>query len=58
MGLKEIVDSWIRVIKATEKPLLKDYGNILKICLAGLFLIGLIAFIIRFIVVLYLFPQT
>ncbi|MEM0355246.1 MAG: preprotein translocase subunit SecE [Desulfurococcaceae archaeon] len=57
MGFREIVDSWIRVIKTAEKPERSDYINNLKISLLGLFAIGLIAFIIRFIIIVFLFPQ-
>lgn len=57
MGFKEIVDSWIRIMKTSEKPERSDYINNLKISLLGLFAIGLIAFIIRYIIIVFLFPQ-
>lgn len=57
MGFKEIVDSWIRIVKTAEKPERSDYFNNLRISLLGLFAIGLIAFIIRFIIIVFLFPQ-
>ncbi|MET1160601.1 MAG: protein translocase SEC61 complex subunit gamma [Thermoprotei archaeon] len=57
MGFRELIDSWRRIIKLAGKPSKEDYLNNLKISLLGLLLVGLIAFIIRFVLIVYVFPQ-
>ncbi len=57
MGFKELVDSWRRIILLARKPGRDEYMLSLKMSLLGLSLVGGIAFIIRIIFVLFVFPQ-
>ena len=57
MGFRELIDSWRKIIKLARKPRWDDYVTRLKMSLFGLTLVGLIAFIIRFILIVYVFPQ-
>jgi len=58
MGFREMIDSWRRILRLAAKPDRSDYFTGLKMSLLGLMLVGLIAFIIRFILIVYVFPQT
>ncbi len=57
MGFKEMIDAWRRILRLASKPSRDDYMNNLKMSLLGLSLVGAIAFIIRFILIVYVFPQ-
>ncbi len=57
MGFRELIDSWRRIIRLASKPGRDDYLTSLKMSLLGLTLVGAIAFIIRFILIVYVFPQ-
>jgi len=58
MGFREMIDSWRRILRLATKPDRSDYFTSLRMSLLGLMLVGLIAFIIRFILIVYVFPQT
>jgi len=57
MGFRELVDSWRKIIKLAKKPDRDEYVTSLKISLLGLALVGIIAFVIRLILIIYVFPQ-
>ncbi|MEM0379852.1 MAG: protein translocase SEC61 complex subunit gamma [Desulfurococcaceae archaeon] len=56
MGFREIIDAWRRILKLASKPDREEYMINLKMSLLGLFLVGVIAFIIRFLIYTYVFP--
>ncbi len=58
MGFRELVDSWRRIILLARKPSRDEYMLSLKMSLLGLTLVGGIAFIIRIVFVLFVFPQA
>ncbi|RLG80311.1 MAG: preprotein translocase subunit SecE [Thermoprotei archaeon] len=57
MGFRELIDSWRKIIRLATKPDREDYMTSLKMSLLGLTLVGIIAFIVRFILIVYVFPQ-
>lgn len=57
MGFRELIDSWRKILRLARKPDWGDYITSLKMSLFGLTLVGIIAFIIRFILIVYVFPQ-
>ncbi len=57
MGFRELIDSWKKIILLARKPGRDEYMLSLKMSLLGLTLVGGIAFIIRVIFVLFVFPQ-
>ncbi len=57
MGFRELIDSWRKILKLARKPDWDDYLTSLKMSLFGLTLVGIIAFIIRFVLIVYVFPQ-
>jgi len=57
MGFRELIDAWRKIIRLATKPSHEDYLTSLKMSLLGLTLVGAIAFIIRFILIVFVFPQ-
>ncbi len=57
MGLKELINSWRRILRLATKPTKEEYLASLKISLLGLTLVGSIAFIIRYIFITFLFAE-
>ncbi|MEM4717172.1 MAG: protein translocase SEC61 complex subunit gamma [Desulfurococcaceae archaeon] len=58
MNLRELIDSWKKILQISSKPDRNEYTNILKITLIGLILVGFIAFVIRLVFYTLLFPYT
>lgn len=58
MDLRELVESWKKILQVSSKPGKHEYMAVLKITMLGLFLIGVIAFIVRVIFYTLLFPYT
>lgn len=58
MNLRELVDSWKKILQISSKPDREEYTTILKITLLGLILVGFIAFIIRLVFYTLLFPYA
>ncbi|MCY0868855.1 MAG: protein translocase SEC61 complex subunit gamma [Desulfurococcus sp.] len=58
MNLRELVDSWRKILAIAVKPEPDEYLTILKISLLGLALVGGIAFAIRMIFYTFLYPYT
>lgn len=56
MNLRELIDSWRKIIQIATKPDRGEYWAVLKITMLGLILIGLIAFVVRVIFYTLLFP--
>lgn len=56
MNIRELVDSWKKILQISSKPDRSEYSAILKITFLGLFMVGLIAFIVRVIFYTLLFP--
>ncbi len=56
MGLRELIDSWRKILILARKPTTDEYMLSLKMSLLGLTLVGGIAFIIRIIFATFLFP--
>ena len=56
MNLRELVDSWRRILTIVSKPVRSEYVVILKITLLGLLVIGVISFIVRVLFYTFLFP--
>lgn len=57
MGLRELIDSWRRILRLAAKPTKEEYIVSLKISLLGLTLVGSIAFIIRYVFITFLFAE-
>lgn len=57
MDLKELINSWRRILRLATKPTKEEYLVSLKISLLGLTLVGSIAFIIRYIFITFLFAK-
>ncbi|MCC6025003.1 MAG: protein translocase SEC61 complex subunit gamma [Desulfurococcaceae archaeon] len=58
MNLRELVDSWRKILLIVVKPARDEYTTILKITLLGFLAVGLLAFIIRVIFYTFLFPYV
>ncbi|MGC8982718.1 MAG: protein translocase SEC61 complex subunit gamma [Desulfurococcaceae archaeon] len=58
MSLRELIDMWKRILQIASKPDRSEYFTLLKVTLLGLFIIGLIAFIIRVLFYTFLYPYT
>ena len=54
LNLKETIKSYIRVLRLAKKPSYEDFVFISKICLIGMFAVGLIGFILYLISALFL----
>ncbi len=52
MDIKELIESWRRILTISEKPDPKEYMLLLRVVLAGLIAVGVIGLIIH--LVLYL----
>ena len=46
MGMKEYYKESVRVFKVTRKPTMSEFQKVLLITLVGMFIVGLIGFII------------
>lgn len=57
MGLREIVEAWSKIVAYAYKPSRSEYSAVLKIVFLALAAVGGIAFIIRFIFTVFVFPQ-
>ncbi|MCS6769595.1 MAG: protein translocase SEC61 complex subunit gamma [Candidatus Caldarchaeum sp.] len=53
MGLVSFIKSSITLFKMAKKPTWKEYSTTLRITLLGLGIIGIIAFIIRFLAIAF-----
>jgi protein transport protein SEC61 subunit gamma-like protein len=58
VNLRELVDSWRKILLIVVKPVRDEYTTILKITLLGFLAVGLLAFIIRVIFYTFLFPYV
>ncbi|ADV65414.1 SecE/sec61-gamma family protein translocase subunit [Desulfurococcus mucosus] len=58
MDLRELVDSWRRILLIASRPGLDEYLTVLKISLLGLALVGGISFAIRMVFYTFLYPYT
>ncbi|MEM0000748.1 MAG: protein translocase SEC61 complex subunit gamma [Desulfurococcaceae archaeon] len=58
MNLRELVDSWRKILQIATKPDRDEYLAVLKITVLGLVLVGLIAFVVRVIFYTLLFPYA
>ncbi len=58
MDLRELVDSWRRILSIVTKPGRDEYMTVLKVTLLGFIMIGLIAFIVRVLFYTFLFPYA
>jgi protein transport protein SEC61 subunit gamma-like protein len=56
VNLRELVDSWRKILAILTKPARSEYMVVLKITLVGLIAIGLISFIVRVLFYTFLFP--
>ncbi len=57
MGFRELIDSWRKILILARKPTTDEYMLSLKMSLLGLTLVGGIAFIIRVVFTLFIFPS-
>jgi len=57
MGFRDLVEAWGKILKLAKKPERDEYLTGLKMSLLGILIVGIIAFVIRLLMIVYVFPQ-
>lgn len=47
MDLKDLIEAWRRILAIAEKPEPDEYSLMLRVVISGLFLVGIIGFLIH-----------
>jgi len=45
-NVKQVLESWARVLKIAKKPDFADFSESAKVCFAGLLVVGAVGFVI------------
>jgi protein translocase SEC61 complex gamma subunit len=54
LNIREKLTNYKRVLKVAKKPSMEDFAAALKICMMGLFVVGMLGYVVYIISILFL----